>query len=127
MCSPVQVTKLPSGLVIASLENYSPASKIGVFIKAGCRYETPDNQGVTHLLRLASNLVYCSLLSSGIFCQLFSVFTQKRSRNWTRTDLLNKKKKIKKIAVDFYLWIFRQPKAHQLSRYVVVLRQWEET
>uniref|UniRef100_A0A674P630 Ubiquinol-cytochrome c reductase core protein 2b n=1 Tax=Takifugu rubripes TaxID=31033 RepID=A0A674P630_TAKRU len=52
----VQVTRLPSGLVIASLENYSPASKIGVFIKAGCRYETPDNQGVTHLLRLASSL-----------------------------------------------------------------------
>uniref|UniRef100_A0A7N6A9H5 Ubiquinol-cytochrome c reductase core protein 2b n=1 Tax=Anabas testudineus TaxID=64144 RepID=A0A7N6A9H5_ANATE len=69
----VQVTKLPSGLVIASLENYSPASKIGVFIKAGCRYETPDNQGVTHLLRLASNLVYCSLLSSGIFCQLVTL------------------------------------------------------
>ncbi|KAK9530610.1 hypothetical protein VZT92_012101 [Zoarces viviparus] len=52
----VQVTRLPSGLVIASLENYSPASKIGVFVKAGCRYETPENQGVTHLLRLASNL-----------------------------------------------------------------------
>uniref|UniRef100_A0A8C4GWX7 Ubiquinol-cytochrome c reductase core protein 2b n=1 Tax=Dicentrarchus labrax TaxID=13489 RepID=A0A8C4GWX7_DICLA len=52
----VQVTRLPSGLVIASMENYSPASKIGVFIKAGCRYETPENQGVTHLLRLASNL-----------------------------------------------------------------------
>ncbi|XP_053734300.1 cytochrome b-c1 complex subunit 2, mitochondrial isoform X1 [Synchiropus splendidus] len=52
----VHVTKLPSGLVIASLENFSPASKIGVFIKAGCRYETPGNQGVTHLLRLASNL-----------------------------------------------------------------------
>ena len=57
MCRPVQVTRLPSGLVIASLENYSPASKIGVFVKAGCRYETPENQGVTHLLRLASNLV----------------------------------------------------------------------
>lgn len=57
VCSPLQVTRLPSGLVIASLENYSPASKIGVFVKAGCRYETPDNQGVTHLLRLASNLV----------------------------------------------------------------------
>ncbi|KAJ0015797.1 hypothetical protein NQD34_014087 [Periophthalmus magnuspinnatus] len=52
----VQVTKLPSGLVIASQENYSPASKIGVFIKAGCRYETPDNLGVTHLLRLAASL-----------------------------------------------------------------------
>ncbi|XP_061822171.1 cytochrome b-c1 complex subunit 2, mitochondrial isoform X1 [Nerophis lumbriciformis] len=52
----VHVTRLPSGLVIASLENYSPASKIGVFVKAGCRYETPENQGVTHVLRLASNL-----------------------------------------------------------------------
>ncbi|CAN9508615.1 unnamed protein product [Ophioblennius macclurei] len=52
----VHVTKLPSGLVIASLENYSPASKIGVFVKAGCRYETPDNQGVAHVLRLASSL-----------------------------------------------------------------------
>ncbi|XP_062234454.1 cytochrome b-c1 complex subunit 2, mitochondrial isoform X1 [Platichthys flesus] len=52
----VHVTKLPSGLVIASLENYSPASKIGVAVKAGCRYETPENSGVTHLLRLASHL-----------------------------------------------------------------------
>ncbi|XP_075890738.1 cytochrome b-c1 complex subunit 2, mitochondrial isoform X2 [Nelusetta ayraudi] len=52
----VQVSKLPSGLVIASLENHSPSSKIGVFVNAGCRYETPDNQGVTHLLRLASSL-----------------------------------------------------------------------
>ncbi|XP_061519841.1 cytochrome b-c1 complex subunit 2, mitochondrial [Phycodurus eques] len=52
----VQLTRLPSGLVIASLENYSPVSKIGVFVKAGCRYETPDNQGVTHVLRLAANL-----------------------------------------------------------------------
>lgn len=50
------MTKLPSGLVIASLENYSPASKIGVFVQAGCRYETPDSLGVTHLLRLAANL-----------------------------------------------------------------------
>ncbi|KAG7491863.1 hypothetical protein MATL_G00007880 [Megalops atlanticus] len=52
----VQVTKLPSGLVIASLENYSPASKIGVFMKAGCRYEPIDSLGVTHVLRLAANL-----------------------------------------------------------------------
>ena len=52
-----KVTKLPSGLVIASLENYSPTSKIGVLIKAGSRYETPDNLGVTHLLRLSANMV----------------------------------------------------------------------
>ncbi|XP_016110681.1 cytochrome b-c1 complex subunit 2, mitochondrial-like isoform X2 [Sinocyclocheilus grahami] len=52
----VQVTKLPSGLVIASLENYSPASRIGVLVRAGSRYETIDNLGVSHLLRLAASL-----------------------------------------------------------------------
>lgn len=52
----VQVSKLPNGLVIASLENYSPLSNIGVFVKAGSRYETVENQGVSHVLRLAANL-----------------------------------------------------------------------
>lgn len=52
----VQVSKLPSGLLVASLENYSPVSKIGVFVKAGSRYETVENLGVTHVLRLAANL-----------------------------------------------------------------------
>uniref|UniRef100_A0AAY4D498 Ubiquinol-cytochrome c reductase core protein 2b n=1 Tax=Denticeps clupeoides TaxID=299321 RepID=A0AAY4D498_9TELE len=49
-------TTLASGLVVASLENYSPMSKVGLFVKAGSRYETPDNLGVTHLLRLAASL-----------------------------------------------------------------------
>uniref|UniRef100_A0A4W5Q3B6 Ubiquinol-cytochrome c reductase core protein 2a n=1 Tax=Hucho hucho TaxID=62062 RepID=A0A4W5Q3B6_9TELE len=52
----VQVSKLPNGLVIASLENYSPVSSVGVFVKAGSRYETVENQGVSHVLRLAANL-----------------------------------------------------------------------
>jgi len=52
----VQVSKLPSGMLVASLENFSPTSKIGVFVKAGSRYETPDNVGLTHVLRLAGNL-----------------------------------------------------------------------
>ncbi|XP_074866636.1 cytochrome b-c1 complex subunit 2, mitochondrial [Carettochelys insculpta] len=52
----LEITKLPNGLVIASLENYSPASRIGVFIKSGSRYETTNNLGTSHLLRLASNL-----------------------------------------------------------------------
>ncbi|XP_026217452.1 cytochrome b-c1 complex subunit 2, mitochondrial [Anabas testudineus] len=52
----VQVSKLPNGLVIASLENYSPLSSVGVFVKAGSRYETAENQGVSHVLRLAANL-----------------------------------------------------------------------
>lgn len=51
------MSKLPSGLLVASLENYSPVSKIGVFVKAGSRYETAENLGVTHMLRLAGNLV----------------------------------------------------------------------
>ncbi|XP_059413405.1 cytochrome b-c1 complex subunit 2, mitochondrial-like [Carassius carassius] len=53
---PLQDVQLPSGLLVASLENYSPVSKIGVFVKAGSRYETAENLGVTHILRLASNL-----------------------------------------------------------------------
>uniref|UniRef100_A0A803YKZ7 Peptidase M16 N-terminal domain-containing protein n=1 Tax=Meleagris gallopavo TaxID=9103 RepID=A0A803YKZ7_MELGA len=53
----MQITKLPNGLIIASLENFSPASRIGVFIKAGSRYETTANLGTAHLLRLASPLV----------------------------------------------------------------------
>lgn len=52
----VQVSKLPNGLVIASLENYSPLSSVGVFVKSGSRYETVENQGVSHVLRLAANL-----------------------------------------------------------------------
>uniref|UniRef100_A0A8C6PWN5 Ubiquinol-cytochrome c reductase core protein 2a n=1 Tax=Nothobranchius furzeri TaxID=105023 RepID=A0A8C6PWN5_NOTFU len=52
----VQVSKLPNGLVIASLENYSPLSSIGVFVKAGSRFETSENLGVSHVLRLAANL-----------------------------------------------------------------------
>ncbi|XP_059203121.1 cytochrome b-c1 complex subunit 2, mitochondrial [Centropristis striata] len=52
----VQVSKLPNGLVIASLENNSPLSRVGVFVKAGSRYEGLENQGVSHVLRLAANL-----------------------------------------------------------------------
>ncbi|XP_010895709.1 cytochrome b-c1 complex subunit 2, mitochondrial [Esox lucius] len=51
-----QVSKLPNGLVIASLENNSPVSSVGVFVKAGSRYEAVENQGVCHILRLAANL-----------------------------------------------------------------------
>lgn len=52
----LEFTKLPNGLVIASLENYAPLSRIGLFIKAGSRYEDSNNLGTSHLLRLASSL-----------------------------------------------------------------------
>lgn len=49
-------------MVIASLENYSPMSSVGVFVKGGSRYESVDNLGVSHVLRLAANLVICELV-----------------------------------------------------------------
>ncbi|XP_006892761.1 PREDICTED: cytochrome b-c1 complex subunit 2, mitochondrial-like [Elephantulus edwardii] len=52
----LEFTKLPNGLVIASLENYAPASRIGLFIKAGSRNEDSNSLGTSHLLRLASSL-----------------------------------------------------------------------
>ncbi|XP_007557386.1 PREDICTED: cytochrome b-c1 complex subunit 2, mitochondrial-like [Poecilia mexicana] len=52
----VQVSKLPNGLVIASVENYSPLSSVGLFVKAGSRHENSANLGVSHVLRLAANL-----------------------------------------------------------------------
>ncbi|XP_042545742.1 cytochrome b-c1 complex subunit 2, mitochondrial [Dipodomys spectabilis] len=52
----LEFTKLPNGLVIASLENYAPVSRIGLFIKASSRNEDFSNLGTSHLLRLASNL-----------------------------------------------------------------------
>lgn len=60
------MSKLPNGLVIASLENYSPVSSVGVFVKAGTRYETVENQGVSHVLRLAANLVSPSGFMNGL-------------------------------------------------------------
>ncbi|CAL9693349.1 unnamed protein product [Knipowitschia caucasica] len=52
----VQVSKLSNGLVIASQENHSPMSNVGLFVKAGSRHEAVNSQGVAHVLRLAANL-----------------------------------------------------------------------
>lgn len=49
-------TKLPNGLVIAAFENYSPISRIGVFVRAGARFEGPGQLGLTHALRNAAGL-----------------------------------------------------------------------
>jgi ubiquinol-cytochrome c reductase core subunit 2 len=52
----LEFTKLPNGLVIASLENYAPVSRIGLFIKASSRSKDSNNLGTSHLLRLSSSL-----------------------------------------------------------------------
>lgn len=52
----VKQTKLPNGLTIIALENHSPISRVGVFVRAGSRLETPGQLGVTHALRIAAGL-----------------------------------------------------------------------
>jgi len=53
----LQVTKLPNGIPVASLENFSPLCRVAVVYNAGPRYEPIDKLGLTHCLRMASNLV----------------------------------------------------------------------
>uniref|UniRef100_A0A673WB17 Ubiquinol-cytochrome c reductase core protein 2b n=1 Tax=Salmo trutta TaxID=8032 RepID=A0A673WB17_SALTR len=111
-----------------SLDNYSPASRIGVFVKAGCRYESPENQGVTHLLRLAANLttkgasafricrgveavggslgsVYRNIkyqinCCHSNFCYLINVTTAPEFRPWEVSDLTPRVKMDKALAAQ---------------------------
>ncbi|XP_002738516.2 cytochrome b-c1 complex subunit 2, mitochondrial-like [Saccoglossus kowalevskii] len=52
----VKVSKLPNGMTVASLENNSPISKVGIVVNAGSRYESADNLGVAHYLRACAHL-----------------------------------------------------------------------
>ncbi|KAK8768909.1 hypothetical protein V5799_014626, partial [Amblyomma americanum] len=47
---------LPSGLVVTTLENYSPVTRLAIVVKAGARYEDGSNLGITHTLRNAAGL-----------------------------------------------------------------------
>jgi len=51
-----RISRLPSGTVVATLENHSPVSRVAVLYNAGSRYEGRENQGVTHAIRAAANL-----------------------------------------------------------------------
>jgi len=51
-----QVTKLANGTVVASLENNSPVTRLAVAFNAGSRFESYDNQGVTHCIRNFADL-----------------------------------------------------------------------
>lgn len=54
----VKVSRLSNGITVASLEHYDVTSKVGVFIRAGSRYESYSHRGVTHLLQ------HCALAST---------------------------------------------------------------
>jgi len=66
----LQLTKLPNGVPLVSLENHSPVCRVAIIYNAGPRYEPIDKLGLTHCLRMASNLVSNSILSFFLFFKL---------------------------------------------------------
>ena len=79
---PLKVSTLSNGLTIASLENHSPVTTIGVAFKAGARNESYDNAGVTHALRVASGMATSKNTAFGICRNL-----QQVSYNLLKRDL----------------------------------------
>ncbi|CAM9268685.1 unnamed protein product, partial [Hapterophycus canaliculatus] len=49
-CPETQVTTLPNGLRVASETSHGATASVGVWIDAGSRYETQENNGVAHFL-----------------------------------------------------------------------------
>lgn len=45
-----EITTLPNGLRVISEDNHGSITAVGVFVDAGSRYETADNNGTSHLL-----------------------------------------------------------------------------
>lgn len=53
---PLQVTKLPNGITVASIENYSPITRVAAVLNVGARDELYAEKGACHALRTFSNL-----------------------------------------------------------------------
>lgn len=68
---------LPNGMTVASLENLSPVSRIGVFVRAGPRFETSKEAGVSHLIRYAA----------GMHTQNFTIFGITRNMEYSGASL----------------------------------------
>merc|ERR1712128_194363 len=52
----LKVSTLKNGLNVASIENHSPVTTLGVIIKSGSRNEGYENAGISHALRIAAGL-----------------------------------------------------------------------
>merc|ERR1712123_468108 len=52
----LKVSTLKNGLNVASIENHSPVTTLGVIIKSGSRNEGYDNAGISHALRIPAGL-----------------------------------------------------------------------
>ena len=60
----LQVSRLPGGVIVISLETYAPVSNLAIVYNAGPRYESSSELGLTHCLRMAVNHVSSTLYSS---------------------------------------------------------------
>ena len=62
----IQLSSLPSGLVLACIESDTPLARVAVVVRAGARYEPPNQLGLTHTLRSAVGLGTQNFTSFGI-------------------------------------------------------------
>uniref|UniRef100_A0A0B6Z630 Peptidase M16 N-terminal domain-containing protein n=1 Tax=Arion vulgaris TaxID=1028688 RepID=A0A0B6Z630_9EUPU len=60
------IKKLDNGMLVGTIETLSPVSRLAVVVKAGSRYESGDNLGLTHCLRHATQLRTQNLSNLGI-------------------------------------------------------------
>ncbi|CAG8477868.1 9561_t:CDS:10 [Ambispora gerdemannii] len=49
--APVHVSTIANGATVVAIEDQTPASSVSIVVKAGPRFETPDNVGVTNYLK----------------------------------------------------------------------------
>ena len=49
----LQITKLPNGVRVASVDNGGPISNVSLAVRAGSRYESAELKGIGHLLKNA--------------------------------------------------------------------------
>lgn len=62
----IEVTTLPSGLVLASIDCETALPRVAVVVRAGSRYEPADNLGVSHVIRSAAGLTTKQYTGFGI-------------------------------------------------------------
>ncbi|RNA42134.1 cytochrome b-c1 complex subunit mitochondrial [Brachionus plicatilis] len=113
----VRVTKLDNGVVIASLENYSPISRVAAVLNTGSRDESHTEQGSTHALRVFSNLATRNFSSFGITRNLDQIGAQLSisSTRESTTYLLESTRNNTSRGVDILSEIISRPQ----------LRHWE--
>lgn len=68
--SSIQVSTLPSGIVLASAESESPLARVAVVVRAGARYEPQSKLGISHVVRSSAGLGTEQFSSFGITRQI---------------------------------------------------------